>query len=511
MEQRRCALTTLAVIVLAQAANADLSTTIDLALVSPTATLTGGYALGWGGSSLSIADVNGDNWPDIIVASCLAEPLGGLRKGELTIVWGGYPSLSGSISLASSSGMSHIYGPVDGDPIYCSVASGDFNGDGFDDILWGHPRSPAAERNGKVYMIPGRDAFPAIIDLEAPPNDVVLITGHDSGGYLGTCLRGADFNGDGIDDLVLSAPGMINAEVYVIAGSSCLLTSYWTGTDAPGMTRMIDAEQYRNTGYSVAVGDIDMDGRDDLVLGAPGNAAPNFDGRIRVLYGAPNLGDSIYVNDARLRPKVVMPEFSNGQLGQDVAIGDIDNDDQLDIAISAVTAGALGCTACGAAYVIRNIDDAPNTIWLGTYPVTRLYGSGYYTYYGLHLAFGDMDGDHKDDLAISNWPILENQRGRTVIAFASAMTSSTHMLASDPGFTRIIEKKIGDSLGSSLATADLNRDGLDDLLVGAFQADPPSAGNAGEVYLINGCYVPSAIPSVAPAELPEPIQPHDRD
>ena len=207
-----------------------------------------------------------------------------------------------------------------------------------------------------------------------------------------------------------------------------------------------------------------------------------------------------------------MPEFSNGQLGQDVAIGDVDNDGAFDIAVSAVTAGSLGCTACGAAYVIKNINDAPNTLWLGTHPVTRLYGSGYYTYYGLRLAFGDMDGDHKDDLAVSNWPILENQRGRTVIAFARALTSSTHMLATDPGFTRIIEKKIGDSLGSSLAATDINRDGLHDLLVGAFQADPPSAGNGGEVYLINGYYVPSATPSVDPVfsiqqNYPNPFNP----
>lgn len=499
MEQRLLRLISALVVLQSFMAHAELPVTVDLALVSPNATLMGGYPLGWGGSSICTADINGDNWPDIIVASCLAEPMGGLRTGELTIVWGGYPGLSGSVPLSSSE-LSHVYGPADGDPIYCNVASGDFNGDGFDDILWGHPRAPAADRSGKVFMIPGSDTFPELIDLENLPPGVVVITGHDFNGYLGTALRGADFNGDQIDDLVISAPGMINAEMYVISGSRCLLPEYWTGSNEPGMTRLIDNEQYRFTGYSIAAADIDGDQKEDIALGAPGNSAQTYDGRVKILYGAQGLADSVLMSNAVLRPKVVMPEFVGGQLGQDVAIGDVDNDGYVDVAASAVTADVMGCDGCGAVYIIRNIDGMSDTFSLQTttLSVTRLFGSGRLTYYGLHLAFGDVDGDHRDDLAVTNWPILENQRARTVIAFASALTSATQMLASDPAFTRIIEKKIGDSMGSSVACDDLNRDGLHDLLVGAFQADPPSAGNGGEVYLINGCQVPSATPSVAP-------------
>lgn len=481
-------------------ARAELPTTIDLALDSPTATLTGAYPLGWSGGSTCVALINGDSWPDIVIASCRAKPMSGLRTGELTILWGSYPGLSGTVQLSSTEGMSHIFGPSSGDPVNCNVATGDFNGDGYDDILWGHPGSPSPQWFGKVFLIPGGDSFPTLIDLQNPPAGVVVITGHVSLGRLGRGLASADFNGDQIDDVVISAPDIPHSEIYVINGSPSLQPFYWTGNNASGMTRIVDVELDRETGYSIAAGDLDDDGRDDLVLGAPG-----VGGRISILHGAVGLDDTVTTIDSNLRAKIITPEFVDGQLGQDVAIGDVDNNGQLDIAISSVSGAPMGCDGCGAVYVVKGAASMPDTLSLltSTYPFIKLYGSGTFTYYGLNVTFANIDGDHKDDLVVSNWPVLENERARTVIAFASGLTSTTHMLALDPSFTRIIEKKIGDRMGSSLSAADLNRDGLDDLLVGALSADPPMLGNAGEIYLINGCYVVSGIetPSIGNVSL----------
>lgn len=493
---------------------AALPPTIDLAFLQPDATLQGGYPAGGAGSALCIGDLNGDNWPDIVVSSCAAEPLGGLRDGELTVVWGAFPGLSDVTSLSSSIGMSHIYGPSDGDPSYCRLVLGDFNGDGFDDILWSHPGSPDPAWSGMAYMIPGKADFPDVIDLGFPSPGVVVIAGHDFTGFMGYGLAAADFDGDGLDDMILAAPGMLYSEVYIIAGSSCLLPSYWTGTDQQGMTRIIDVEQYRGTGYSIASGYIDRDGLEDLALGAPGVTSGIVrDGRVHVLIGSSALGDTVLITDSILEPRIVMPQFSQGQLGQDVAFGRVDDDDDLDLIVSSLSADAAGCIDCGAVYVIRNAQELADTTWLGltSQPLHRLYGSGSYTWYGLEIALGDLDGDRRDDVIVSNWPIQENQRARTVIAFASALTSDVHMLATDPGFTRIIEKKVGDRLGTSLTCGDLDRDGLDDLVIGAPAADPPSIGNAGEIYLISGCYVASSVPLIPAFSLrqnyPNPFNP----
>ena len=152
-----------------------------------------------------------------------------------------------------------------------------------------------------------------------------------------------------------------------------------------------------------------------------------------------------------------MPSSHWGHFGQDVSLGDVDDNGEFDIAVSAVSASPLGCDGCGAVYVVRNAKELPRhtldaDCFELSYAVLR---SGLDTRYGYHVALGDLDGDGRDDLAVSNRPLVGNQRARAVVVFASAMVSDTLMLASDPSFTRIHRKKSRDLLGSSLAAADL--------------------------------------------------------
>ena len=203
----------------------------------------------------------------------------------------------------SSSGMSHIYGPGDGDNIYCNVASGDFNNDGFDDTVGYRAPQPRVVRPG-VHGSRQR-SISGYRRSRSPPVGVVKVLGHEFTGFLGFTVEGADFNGDGRDDLVMAAGGMDYAEVYVIAGTTSFSPAYWTGNDEPGMTRFIDVDPYRGMGFSMASRDLDADGKDDLVLGCDRglSSGSELDGRVFVLHGAAGLGDSVLITDTRLRPR----------------------------------------------------------------------------------------------------------------------------------------------------------------------------------------------------------------
>jgi len=355
-------------------------------------------------------------------------------------------------------------------------------------------------------MIPGSQNFPALIDLATPPSGVVIISGHAQSAFMGLAVDAGDINGDEIDDMVMSAPYLEHAEVYIIAGSGSLLPSYSTSAVVPGLTRIVDDSPFTLMGTDIASGDIDRDGMFDLVLGSPGASQSEDDGSVRIIHGMSELPSLVPASDDALRPKVILAEFTNGQLGRAVAIGHVDYDGRLDIAVSAPAAPGAGCSGCGVTYVLRDAGALPETVALGStgLPITRLVGAGESTIYGDELTMADLDGDLRDDVVVGNYPLLGNQRARTVIAFAHALTNGSHALASDPAFTRIIEKEIGDLLGSSLATADLNKDGVDDLLIGA----PGTA----EAYIVNGTYAPTAVPPTASALLlrqnyPNPFNP----
>jgi len=146
------------------------------------------------------------------------------------------------------------------------ACAGDLNGDGWDDLLAGSPGS-----YGRVYLVFGRDQY-------WPENNDgadVTIMDTEYGAQFGTIASSAgDVDGDGLNDILMSAPdasptvGLLEAgKVYVALGRQ----GGWI-TSPAGANYLFAGENAQDSaGSSIDIaGDMNADGFDDLVVGAPG-------------------------------------------------------------------------------------------------------------------------------------------------------------------------------------------------------------------------------------------------
>ncbi|MCI4645863.1 MAG: Ig-like domain-containing protein [Hyphomonadaceae bacterium] len=261
------------------------------------------------GRSLAAAgDVNGDGIDDFIVGAPFADPNGG-DSGAAYVIYGKATAFSATFDPATLDGTNgfSIFGENSGDTAGLSISSAsDINDDGFADIVIGAPGGdPAAGlEGGEAYVVYGGDpltpanVFLSNISSEIEGNVGFKMSGLAAGDQLGFDVSIAgDFNGDGIDDIVITAPfaetlGVPNSgSAYVIFGTDAgfpdetVDLSALDGTD--GFV-LIGRSGNGNTGTSVHnAGDINNDGIDDLIIGTPGiDGAEPGAGQTYIVFGS---------------------------------------------------------------------------------------------------------------------------------------------------------------------------------------------------------------------------------
>jgi len=492
------------------------SSTIDLATTAADLTVFGGDADDYLADRFSLAqgDFNGDGIDDILVGA----PKGDGPDNERTNAGEAYVILGSSdvrdtVDIAKDQHDFTVIGTNAGDNLGFVVASGDVNGDGIDDILVGarFARGPDGGRTyaGEAYVVFGSPDLSGTVDTALDEQDLTIV-GAEAGDYLGYALAAGDLNGDGVDDIIVAAPGADGpdnnrsggGDAYVVFGSPELTGTIDVGQDQQDFT-ILGAEAEDFLANFAASGDVNGDGIDDILLGTHMSDGPDgqrADGGVAyVIFGSPELKGTLDLASGN-GFLTIWGADANDWLGFVLTAADVNGDGVDDMLIGARNADGLDNSRnnCGEVYVIFGSAKAPSTIDIAEEkPDVTLIGTDPNDLFGHSLASGDVNGDGLGDVLVGA-PVANGRQkaGEVLLFLGSAQWPATvdaapgqqQMSVLDGQELTIRGAEPEDELGFSLASGDVNGDGRDDIIGGALLADGPDNArpDAGEVHVIFG-------------------------
>jgi len=356
------------------------------------------------GKSVVAADMDGDGTDDVIVGAPRADFDTATQTGVVNF----YMSDNGAVGGDPIVFPQHMFGGAteSNDMFGFALDTGDIDGDGTPDLViggYGEDTGAAYWAGVGFYMIndgTGLDGETGYLFQSGG-------TSAESNDQAGKAIALGDFDCDGYDDVALGAP----YEDWGSTTDAGAITVHYSGGGAPGSAGSdvliqdggvaTSTEVGDNFGYSLAVGDFDDDGCDDLAVGSPEEdwGSTQATGVLVVLYGDDS---GISTSGAQ----TFGPGFfglsgkAYTRLGYKVAAGDFDADGYDDLAVSAPYAASGGQPGAGEVYVLmgsaNKLQDDDATLTQG-----GLFGADEaHDNTGMALAAGDLDGDGVDDLLI---------------------------------------------------------------------------------------------------------------
>lgn len=372
-----------------------------------------------------------------------------------------------------------IAGTTPGDQTGYSVSdAGDINGDGIDDLVIGSPGDNGYK--GGAFIVLGSPFIGNQNTLHrANLNGVngfnINIAASPANDQVGYSVSNAgDVNHDGVSDLIIGAPGVSGSyrgTSYVVFGlptiglQGMITLSNLNGTNGFNITGVSIGDQ---SGVAVrGVGDMNHDGIDDLVIGAPN--AHNGAGASYVVFGSSTIGNQGTLSLSNLNGAngfnitgISLNDWSGSAVS---AAGDINHDGISDLIIGAFHTFP---NQNGAGYVVFGASNFPSTL-----PVLRLNGTNGFNitgdagdYCGASVGgIGDFNHDDIDDVAVSA-PLYDAEIGAVYVVLGrDGIGNSGTVPASKVNIT--IFGSIPGERSGILSATDFNGDGIPDLIIGS--------------------------------------------
>jgi hypothetical protein len=356
----------------------------------------------------SLGDLNGDGLDDIVVGASFASNNNRTYSGTAYVIWGKKSTETVDLKLLDLDLPLDLGFRIDGaypdDSAGRQLANaGDVNGDGLPDLIVGAPIG------GRAYVVFGRDSSENV-DLrqfdrgtQGDQGYRIITRRAETYTYFSVANAG-DVDGDGIPDVVV---GVIHSDnhpgsVYVVFGKDD--PEEISTLDLKGHGFKIRGEQPGDeAGASVAgLGDVNGDGLDDVIIGAPRSLSRGVRGKAYVVFGKSN---TRRVSLSKLEGKGfkvrgVNPSDDAAAAVSDV--GDVDGDGKEDVLIGVRFADPLSRTGAGSVFLIlgRERTDTIKLRKLGNTGM-RIDGAHEFDGTGWGVAgVGDMNGDGVPDMAI---------------------------------------------------------------------------------------------------------------
>lgn len=349
----------------------------------------------------------------------------------------------------------HAHGATAAGELGTTLAGGDVDGDGRDDLLVG-------DANGGVSIWRGRSLSPGQAALSGADWSL-------TGAISPSSMALGDLDGDGLDDLVIGALGYDGA-----AGqdSGAALVVYGADLGAGDITtrsalRVEGEAKGQRLGEAVAIGDLDGDGYAELAVGDPNLDAPARDAGKVFLFSGAGLGAGALTPTSA--DAVLEGGVRSSRLGASVAfVADLSGDGLAELVAGAYDAD--GADTDGGRVGVWFSGGAPPTGYLSAADVV-IDGALTETRLGREPgAAGDMDGDGLAELALGGEASGDLLTPGTLFLFSGAALSAGGGFTTDDAFVTV-EGAVDDAAlglyGGALTLTDADGDGLADLFVGA--------------------------------------------